>query len=166
MLHKIDPHFPCVIINEAHIIMASTKRGSFGCPHIRVDHFQSPVAYFSITWKCISSLLAHLACFTYLLHSIHSEFRQTCNNTLCLHRFQPLYVHVPNALVPYFNICNDTSSMRKHSSLHLWNISIQGKHSAISFAFCNQAALIFQILNKTPIRVKSDLQTLLYHLAN
>ena len=56
--------------------------------------------------------------------------------------------------------------MHKHSNLHLWDISIQGKHSAISIAFCSQAALIFQILNKALLRVKSNLQTLLYHLAN
>lgn len=27
-------NLPCVIINEAHIIMAFTKRKSFGCPQI------------------------------------------------------------------------------------------------------------------------------------
>ena len=114
MLHKVYPYLPSLIINEAHILVASTKRSNFGCPHIRVDHLQRLVAYFNIIRKCMFGLLGHLACFTYILHSIHFEFWQTCNNTLRLHRFQPLYIHVPNALVPYFNICNDTSSTCKH----------------------------------------------------
>ena len=131
-----------------------------------MDHFQRSSAHLSIFGKCMSGLLTHLACFTYLLHSLNSEFRQTCNNVFRLHRFQPLYIHVPNALVPYLNICNDTSPMRKHSSFHLRHINIQGEHSAIFVAFCNQAALIFQVLNKASIRIKSNLQTLLNHLAN
>ncbi len=40
VFHEVNPHLPCVVINEIHVVPTSSNRFCFHGPHIWVDHFQ------------------------------------------------------------------------------------------------------------------------------
>ena len=75
LLHKVHPHFPSVVINKGIIILASMHRRSL-CwpPYIIMYHLKWPLTYVLLMWKNILCLLPKLACFTYLVHTIHFKF--------------------------------------------------------------------------------------------
>ncbi len=51
VFHEIDPHLPCVVINETHVVLASSNGFCLRGPHIWVDHFQRFGTYMScLNW--------------------------------------------------------------------------------------------------------------------
>ncbi len=102
VFHEIDPHLPCVVINETHVAFASSNGFCLCGPHIWVDHFQRFGTYMScLCWEWMTSLLPQLACFTNLWHHLFcSKFGKTSNKILFLHELKTLEINMANPLVP------------------------------------------------------------------
>jgi hypothetical protein len=62
VFHEVDPHLPYVVINETHIILASSNGFYFRGPQIWMDHFQRFGTYMNcLSWECMLSLFPWLA---------------------------------------------------------------------------------------------------------
>ncbi len=70
VFYEVDPHLPCVVINETHVVLASFNGFCLCGPHIWVDHFQRFGTYMNcLSWEWMPNLLPQLACFTNFWHS-------------------------------------------------------------------------------------------------
>ena len=129
-------------------------------------HLKWLLTYVLIMWKDIICLLCKLACFKYLVHTIHFKFRQTYYNFFRLYRPQSLLFYTANALMQNIYISHNFYTLFKRSSFHLRHVHIQHNHSTHSFALCNQSKIIYIVIYTAAIRIKVYLQTLLNHLPN
>ncbi len=113
VFHEIDPHLFCVVINETHVIPASSIGLCLCGRHIWIDHFQRFGTYMSwLNWDLMPNLFPQLACFTnFWNHLFYSKFGETSNKILFFHQLKTLEINMAKPLVPnsnvssFFSIC-------------------------------------------------------------
>jgi hypothetical protein len=111
VFHELYPHLLCVVINEIHVVLASSNGFCLCGPHIWMDHFQRFGTYMScLNLEWMPNLLPQLACFTNFWHHLFcSKFGKTSNKILFLHQFKMLEINMANSLVLNSNVSNPFS---------------------------------------------------------
>ena len=165
LFHEVDPNLPCLVINERNIVFAATHRcGLCKTPYIRLNNLKYISTHLSISRICMLCLLSKQTGLTNFTHIFNSEFRQPYHNLFGLHNLHSLHIHMPNSLVPYIYICNNSCTLCKHRSLTSGTFT--SNVNILPDLLPNQLALVFKVFNKIAILIEPHLQTLLNHLTD
>ncbi len=153
MFHEIDPHLPCVVINETHVVFASSNGLCLCPPHIWVDHFQRFGNYMScLNWEWMPSLLPQLACFTNFWHHLFfSKFGKTSNKIMFLHQLKMLEINMANPLVPN---CNVSSSFSCANNMEFTSSMFTSKVNIHPFLFPFAINLLWFFMSSTKYPLK------------
>ena len=106
-------------------------------------------------------LFSKLACFAHAFNLLLVECQESDDDSFRLHLLEFVEIDVANLLAPQFYVRISFRAFCEHGRFHL--VRVENEYSAFSSFERDDSALF---VDEAPVLVKSDLHTLLNHLAD
>ena len=162
LLHRVDPRVARVVVDEGYVVSAFVDCQRLSqSPYIRVYDVEEAFACGALLREWESMLFAELTRFAYSVDPFRLECRKSDEDSLCLHRAEPLEVDVADSLVPQLDARLVFETVSVHCRFHL--VRIEDEHSAVSPPLSYESAIL---LDEASFFVEADLHALLHDLAD